>query len=734
MKKYCLMAGRLYIVFCVLLLCTMVNGQVSKNLAFDTAGLQYKTIKKGGAGYVQVTMKGTYFSRDVGKPCLPVQYYTYYVPKDSVITGVVFEGTGQEEIKLISDVLPAQHPMRTLENMPDTAFDIPDGTIYGKDAYYPANQAIVCHTDIFDGNLQMVSIEVYPMRYNPKQKKLSLNTGARIRLIAEARDNKKNYGYILINKAHNEENTSIFKSLVQNPQDVPPTNVSPAGVPVKSTLKSAPAGWSIPFYEYTVITSRALKPAFAEFINWKKRKGYNAGIVCIEDIINDPFATGDPVNSLLSDNAGKLRQYLYGVFTSGIAQKYYALLGGDYTVVPIRVNDPTYVSFTHVPSDLYFSNLTGDWVEKVIVSTITLENGISYKDTIYKDFIQYSPNIYVGRLLCNCTDDIINWTKKVLQYEQNPGNGDSSYLSKSLFTEADSISTINITVLPSIFTTKTLWKEKPFDAAAAPYFPKGNDVISALNSHYGLYSVYNHGGPVSFGTATYGNYSLGVPAPTSYPCNYGIIASKSYTNPSGSQYPETANGFEDLTNSLYPTIIFSASCLNMPFDTYKTRAGERNLGATFTVLNQGGGPAYLGNTRDGYGGTALETAFFQKISSFPQLGIAEETSKQVGPTGHYDALSHNLAGCPETPMWTATPSAFSGASVTGSGTSVTVNTGGVVADKICVMSAVNTGYFKDTTGVSSVTYTNVPQPYYVTITKKNYIPLPELAYGCIYSK
>jgi hypothetical protein len=71
-------------------------------------------------------------------------------------------------------------------------------------------------------------------------------------------------------------------------------------------------------------------------------------------------------------------------------------------------------------------------------------------------------------------------------------------------------------------------------------------------------------------------------------------------------------------------------------------------------------------------------------------------------------------------MWTVAPTLFNG-SVSENGTNVTVNTGGGVA-KICVMSALNDGYFQVQPSVSSYTFTNVSEPYYVTITKANYIP------------
>jgi hypothetical protein len=105
------------------------------------------------------------------------------------------------------------------------------------------------------------------------------------------------------------------------------------------------------------------------------------------------------------------------------------------------------------------------------------------------------------------------------------------------------------------------------------------------------------------------------------------------------------------------------------------------------------------------------------------LGVSENISKYN--YGYlYLAYSHNLIGCPETEMWTALPTKFSNASVTINGSSVIVTTGGISNCKICVMSANDNGssYFQVDTLTSGKTFNNVPTPYYVTITKHNYIP------------
>ena len=158
-----------------------------------------------------------------------------------------------------------------------------------------------------------------------------------------------------------------------------------------------------------------------------------------------------------------------------------------------------------------------------------------------------------------------------------------------------------------------------------------------------------------------------------------------------------------------------------------------NLGKSFTSTYNGGGPVYIGNTRYGWDGigNVLEQDFFSAliVSNCNQVGFAEGNSKlNSNFSNQFTALSHNLLGDPEMPMWTASPKTFS-PTISLNGTTITVNPGSNVnqACTICVMSASDGGntYFSVLPpAIGTQTFTNVPTgiPYFVTITSPNYIP------------
>ncbi len=134
--------------------------------------------------------------------------------------------------------------------------------------------------------------------------------------------------------------------------------------------------------------------------------------------------------------------------------------------------------------------------------------------------------------------------------------------------------------------------------------------------------------------------------------------------------------------------------------------------------------------RDGIG-NVLEQDFFSAliVSNCNQVGFAEGNSKlNSNFSNQFTALSHNLLGDPEMPMWTASPKTFS-PTISLNGTTITVNPGSNVnqACTICVMSASdgrNTYFSVLPPAIGTQTFTNVPTgiPYFVTITSPNYIP------------
>lgn len=370
----------------------------------------------------------------------------------------------------------------------------------------------ILHTSYIRGN-KVVVIEVSPVSYNPQKNQIEYYQTIEINLKLKPSDKKLISGPVKNKKKFDH----YLKVLVDNKEDVEKysTITEIESRTHKTSLKNGTATTGIPIYcEYVVITSSYLSSYFDDFIEWKKQKGIDIELVTTEQIIQN--YTGDEISGII-DNPGKIRQFLKDACENGLE---YALLGGDSIHVPIRNGTGFRNYWTleelhdyKIPTDLYFSDFDGDWDydndQFYGEEPDGLWGGITEGDNL-----DYGAEIFVGRLLCNNGTHIQNWTNKLLLYEQNPGNGSTSYLRKAFYTQADQLQQNNQAAdiasrFGSIFTTNTIFNEEyngvpNYNSPESPQFPTGAEVISEMNSGYGFVSWFNHGNPNNIAVATKG--------------------------------------------------------------------------------------------------------------------------------------------------------------------------------------------------------------------------------------
>lgn len=726
--------------FCSLvLLCfsgRLLPGQINHQVSFSSEILLSEEHLDDGEIYTRVKIPGTVRMDSVGFPSLPVKYIKLIVPFDAFDFTLAIDSIDKQMYKLKYKVEPLQEPV-PIGNHDTPWFVSPDKNRYNSNVSYPTQIIRIIETGLFKGNY-LVTIAVFPCQYHPKKNELEYYEKICFTL------NFKKEGVEIKYNSERERNDisnyrKILEYVIDNPSDIDRFSTFRYSSELDSfsyqmnspNLKSTCTSGIAIDCDYVIVTSQNLAPSFNEFMAWKRRKGIDIELVTMEEISAN--YTGDNISGI-NDEAGKLRQFLSDAYDSGSGINY-ALLGGDNTLVPIRYwyhNNTTIDDSYIIPTDLYFADFDGDW--EVDGDSRYGEPYVS--STGDGDDVNFEPEIFIGRVMVTTQDEIKNWTKKVLMYEENPGNGDYDYLTKAFFTQADQLQrddAARYILNRSTWISDTVVFEEQGGGCTSfvPNFPDGNSTIDEFNNEYGFCSFMGHGGPTNVAVATLYYNSDKKCDGSSYTGSTANTKRKitSFDDGSGGccMIVETANGFDNMTNENHPTIYYSVSCETTPFDDYETPIDDRNMGETYTCISIGGGSHYIGNTRYGYvyGSRMLFAEFVDIISSGTSynLGIAEATSK-LNYNHRYLRFSHNLIGCPETEIWTATPSMFSNASVSESGSNVTVSTGGISNSRICVMSALDNGgsYYAVKQNVSSWTFTSVPKPYNVTITKHNYIP------------
>lgn len=581
---------------------------VTQKVHFSQTELKCDTITgKDGQAYNILSYTGTEYDYDnLGIPALPIKYVTIPLPYTADGISLSIRHFNTTSYAINNRIFPVQEPEATSLGRIQKGFTPCDNRIYESDTPYPSEQAKIVEISCVGYGDRLVVVAVYPITYSPTENRYEFSEDVELTLT---------YNH----------SSKRAEALTHNTRTI---NIG------------------IPFYEYCVITSQNLKNAFTRLIAWKREKGLNAGVVCQEDIFNNTYIVGDTVSSIY-DNAGKIRQYLQYAYASGITK--YVLFGGNDQVLPIRYGTGSKDCWTKkelndykIPSDFYFSELNSNW---------NTDNDIYYGEST--DHMDYGAELYVGRILCTNSEEINNYTDKLLRYEMNPGNGNFSYLKKALYTQVDEMQygheQDSIAVhLQSIYPIYTIFSEYPSCYAPNPTAPYGSDVIAGMNQHYGYVSWDGHGHPNAISVKSNECRQDPVYAITSVQGNILYIAS------------ESANGLDNLTNKDYPMFAYSTACTITPFDIFNEYTEFPNMGQSFTLGKDYGGPVLVGNTRYGYIGSSatMQRRFNECLFVEPMVGYAQNYAK-LHYKYHFLRHSSNIIGCPNIRIWTDVPTLFS---------------------------------------------------------------------------
>ena len=751
------------------------DSQINYTVNINASGLSINTATAtDGNTYSNVNISKLFSLSDTGKPALPLEYIKFYIPAGKDVDSISFTTSSATTYNLTAKVFPVQKPIITSMSYTSPGFTKPDSVIYNSIAAFPSQMVKLVHNGYFDVNNRIITIAVTPFQYYPLMNKLDFYSSISITVTLKQSS---------INPVNTVKNRSqyikamyadILKSMVVNPQDIPASGA------MTSSVMHASSNYTLVPYDYIIITDTSFVSSFASFMDWKKRKGINIGIISKQYIYNHYYSSGGDIlfsQYHIQDTSGCVRQFLYDAYQNGLA---WALLAGDQSNMAVRKGSPTFNDRNYADdpeTDMYFEDFTSNWN--------ATNNGLYGQQGTppYGDYTTWQyPQIFVGRLLCSTTSQITNWTNHVLAYEQNPGNGSYSYLTNVFSVKADNINAETVSSYLTNF-TDSIWGEyangsSTYDTTgkitssldSGQYGKtKASEVIAHMNNYpCGFYGWFCHGGtgdgsgcPSSdsasnISTMTSGEYvgnnpSIAWTLTSQQPRTYCHLGNSSNNYDNYYIVYEPNKGLDALTNDNYPSILWSLSCNVTPYSmtSGKGLGGVMNCGEAFTTLQHTGGAAFLGNTRDGSEPSTM--TIFQKYLyemaggenstngySFYHLGVAEETAKYWTGSFFYN-YSHNLIGCPETEMWTASPQTLS---VTTTPTdltpfvnysiTVTVNTIVTSGNSVTICLYKNNDIFTTYTATSdgvhqiSNTFPNVDPAsagtLNVTVTSHNYIP------------
>ncbi len=332
---------------------------------------------------------------------MPAVYLNYIIPPYAKVESLIVSQSNINQISGSYLIYPAQPPHKPGETIP---WVDPDSLIYNSDELFPGEFVRIVSQGVMDG-ARIVTIEVRPLQYRPKSKRLFLvrnitfefsfgsNTIPELRPQIRGRCEQAVYD-------------AAIRNVVVNDYEVPLYYQTPTLVEENQIGTLAP----IPGAPGVIITPSEFFDAFQGYANWMTDQGIRT-ILITPEYIYSVFPQG-------RDNPEKIRLYMQWCYKH--AGGTYFILGGDDYFVPVRYcyslySVPPEDSNFSVPCDMYFLDLTGEWDK----------NNNRLWGEIDDDEADRFPEVYVGRVTSYCVQEVDNWVDKVLGYEKSPNLVDS---------------------------------------------------------------------------------------------------------------------------------------------------------------------------------------------------------------------------------------------------------------------------------------------------------------------
>jgi len=598
-------------VLLVLLAVPLMAGTETRTVKFDRSDL----VITSSDGYDNIELPGAVALIQPGAPRVPRVVEALVIPSGAVPVGVQVTAVEWTTLPGTYKVGPAQPdvPLPRAGTTFKPTLHKQDAAIYESSEPYPSTVAVLAGHGT-TGGYRIAHVELHPVRYVPTTGELQVATRLSYRL--------EYAGALSAAVATKEQQTffgDIVRSMVRNAGDV--SKCAPSVRPAVSL--SLPSG----HYEYVVITDAVMDTVFERLADWKTAKGVPGTVVTTDWIY---------ANYSGYDNQEKIRNFIKDAYSTW--GTIYVLLGGqgDYVtsgqnIIPTRMAN--YDSNGDEPCDLYYAGLDGTW---------DFNNNHTYGQVA--DSADLYSDVFVGRAPVYSVVTAQNFVSKTLKYEQNPPSG---FIKKmGLY-------------------TAILWasyEERPLQESLARMTP----------ADWSDQRLYEREGTLSRQRVTDSmNAGVGMGHWDGHGNENGIYM--------GGNPFFNSNDADALTNGDKTGIVVSIACDCAAWDWVP--GGD--CVAEHMVNRVGGGCiATVMNTRYGYGALGpggnyvpgpserLDTTFYAEVFQHgtPHIGQALGRSKScwapyADSLYQYDMQRYciydlNLIGDPETPLWTAEPTAL----------------------------------------------------------------------------
>lgn len=306
--------------------------------------------------------------------------------------------------------------------------------------------------------------------------------------------------------------------------------------------------------KYVIIVGDEWVDLVRPLAEWKSLKGFPAEIYTIGFIYQ---------NFMGEDNASKIRNFLKSLYVSKGVQ--WVLLVGDVDKIPIRYFT---IGNNLIPSDYYYAALDGSFDD---------DNDGRYGEP---GEIDWSPEIYVGRIPVSSTDELEAFINKTLTYERYLYTHSGEWTSKVLLIGGE----INS------FQDIQGWRAKQVTLKAFPQLPSG-------------YTLLTYDSIRNFDNLTEQSFMEKVSE------GVAIVNICSHGSQTGLYIAQnsppflTSNTAKNLSNGYRLPLFFISACLAGYID-----GGTDSIAESLLKNSGGGAIAVIASTRTTFGGDTINDA------------------------------------------------------------------------------------------------------------------------------
>jgi hypothetical protein len=430
-------------------------GNVTKTLTYSSGALKLGTEN----GYTTVDFAGLPHLDKLGAPDLPVVPCQFVIPATAEVTSFEITGLREEPVAGTYTVIPVQHPEPYMDNPPQFPFVQPNPAYYAPDAQFPAQAAEFVDVGIKAG-YRLASFRVYPVRFNPAARRLSVVTRLTVRVnYAEGKAHAARHSDLQI-ALHGAE----VSHLVLNPQDVARC------APPKKTRGYGSAFLPAGTYEHVILTTHQYVDSLIPLRDWRTRQGWRSKIVEIDSIaaVFPGVDTAEKMRNFLKDAETTWSTIFCFIARKDAPARQYRNAYGYVSGYPVD----------YFPSDWYFGCLDGSWNA----------DGDGYWGEP-NDSVDCWTDIHVGMITLDGFPELSKYLSKVFRYEFTP---DTGWFCKALlgndvtFSNEYNDSIANATPTPP-------WFDLKMYTTGGMVTPTVQRYCDSLNSGYPLTAVIAHG-------------------------------------------------------------------------------------------------------------------------------------------------------------------------------------------------------------------------------------------------